>query len=1031
MIGQLLNNRYRITAPLGRGAMGMVYRATDIQTNQEVALKLVAPELTLDHGMLERFRREGESLRQLRHRNIVAFVDMFEFENKHVIVMEFMAGGSLHNLLRQGALPVERARQIALDLCDALTSAHRLNIIHRDLKPENVLMAQDGTPKLTDFGVARLLSEGTRLTGTGAQVGTPYYMSPEAWEGKALDTQADIWSLGVMLFEMLAGEVPFSGDTMAAVMTKVLMSQQPPDLRRLRPEVPPALVKIIQRMLARDKAKRYASMREVALDLERVGLEPNGSRAPAAETARAQGQSLSTVKAPPAPPAATPSKGWRSSLGVALGVAIAAVVILVGLIAAGGVGYWLVSSANRSNQATQTAIAALPIAMPQASATPAPSAAEATATPLAPTDTPHPTASPSAAPQAVEPTSAPQVLSSADPSTLVYLRANDVDTLDPALDFEPSGAQVIQHLYDTLVFFKRESPTEFIPQLALEVPTLSNGGISADGKTYTFQIRKGVVFHDGTPLQPADVAYTFQRALLQGGSASPQWLFYEAFFGTGVGDITQLSGPLGALTDDREALKKVDPAKLKEICQKVTKAIVADASRGTVTFKLAQPWGPFLVTLASPWGSVMSQQWVAEHGGWDGDCATWQNFYAPTSEEINKAGVGQGENGTGPFTLDHWTPGVEIVLTANDAYWRTEPAWPEGPVGAPRLKKIVIKQQADRPTRLEALQNGEADFIWGVVAGDYSALDALVGETCTAEGQCKVIDEGKPLRVYQGLASATRYDVFMNFKINTEGDNAFIGSGKLDGNGIPPDFFSDIHIRRAFNYCFDWNKYADEALNGEAIQSTDLMLPGMIGHEPNGRHYTYDPEKCTEEFKASRWTAADSRSLWEVGFKLSIPYNTNSVVREAVVKILQANIAAVNSKFVVEIIGMPSASYLPGARSGKFPIFVGGWIEDLHDPHDWLIPYLAGIYSARQNLPQTLIDTLKPLVDQGVSETEPVKRAEIYHQLNQKYFDAVPTILLSVPLERHYEQRWVQGYYHNVSLADAPAVTYFYALWKK
>jgi tRNA A-37 threonylcarbamoyl transferase component Bud32 len=269
MLNQTLKDRYTITASLGQGAMGRVYRATDTHLGREVAIKVVAQLLALDAEMLERFRREGEALRQLRHANIVGFVDMFDFEGHQAIVMDFVGGGSLHALIEKGPLSVAKAVRIALELSDALAHAHHIHIIHRDIKPENVLLDQDGTPKLTDFGVARLVSQGVRLTSTGTQIGTPYYMSPEAWEGKTLDAQAYIWSLGVMLYEMLAGEVPFAGDTMVAVMNKVLTAPLP-DLKARRSDAPPALIKIIQRMLARDKAQRYLSMREVAVDLERV-----------------------------------------------------------------------------------------------------------------------------------------------------------------------------------------------------------------------------------------------------------------------------------------------------------------------------------------------------------------------------------------------------------------------------------------------------------------------------------------------------------------------------------------------------------------------------------------------------------------------------------------------------------------------------------------------------------------------------------------------------------------------------------------
>lgn len=298
MIGTTLHNRYLISGRLGKGAMGTVYRATDAQTGKDVAVKLIARELAFDADMLERFKREGEALRQLRHPNIVGFVDAFQYDEQYAIVLEYAPGGSLHELVKKGPMPIERAQRMALELCDALTRAHHLNIVHRDIKPENVMLDSDGTPKLTDFGVARLVSEGNRLTGTGTQIGTPYYMSPEAWEGKPLDAQADIWSLGVVLYEMLSGEVPFGGETLVAVMNKVLTAPLP-DLKTKRPDVPVGLAQIVRRMLTREKDARYRSMREIAADLERGGPATAVAAPPTAPVVSPPTQKVPIEKTPP------------------------------------------------------------------------------------------------------------------------------------------------------------------------------------------------------------------------------------------------------------------------------------------------------------------------------------------------------------------------------------------------------------------------------------------------------------------------------------------------------------------------------------------------------------------------------------------------------------------------------------------------------------------------------------------------------------------------------------------------------------
>ena len=193
------------------------YRRTDQLVRQilryryldpEISPEVITQKLSASHEILERFRREGEALHKLHHENIVSFVEMFPLGQQYAIVMEYVPGGSLHALVGRGPVPFDRAVRIALELSDALARAHHIGIIHRDVKPENVLLTADGNPQLTDFGVARLVSEITRLTETGTQVGTPFYMSPEAWEGSPLDGQADIWSLGVVFYEMLTGELP-------------------------------------------------------------------------------------------------------------------------------------------------------------------------------------------------------------------------------------------------------------------------------------------------------------------------------------------------------------------------------------------------------------------------------------------------------------------------------------------------------------------------------------------------------------------------------------------------------------------------------------------------------------------------------------------------------------------------------------------------------------------------------------------------------------------------------------------------------
>ncbi len=200
--------------------------------------------------------------------------------------------------------------------------------------------------------------------------------------------------------------------------------------------------------------------------------------------------------------------------------------------------------------------------------------------------------------------------------------------------------------------------------------------------------------------------------------------------GVGIYDIAEVVDPSGALDDDKEALAAADPALLKAACEKVTSAIVADDAAGTVTFNLAQAWAPFISTFTGSWGSIQSKAWVVAGGGWDGSCDTWQNFYGKVAEDLNATPLGTTAMGTGPYKLEKWTPQEEIVMVANENYWRTEPIWEGGPSGVPALKKVILKSVEEFSTRLAMLQAGDSDQTVLGSQADWTIMDTLVGEEC-------------------------------------------------------------------------------------------------------------------------------------------------------------------------------------------------------------------------------------------------------------------------------------------------------------
>jgi serine/threonine protein kinase len=262
----MLVGQYEIIEEIGVGGMGVVYRAKD-RSDCLYAIKQLKANITHPE-LLERFQREGEALRELNHPNIVKMLEMLEENGKHYLVLEYIQGGDLNHLIQTQTLSIETILKLAIDIADALTRAHKLKIIHRDLKPANVLLADDGTVRLTDFGVAHI-GNMKQVTETGMAVGTLDYMPPEALDGKEVDTRADIWSFGVMLFEMLSGKRPFTAATVTQTVVNIL-TQELPYLEELRPDAPIALIDLVYRMLGKDRQSRISSIRHVGAALEDI-----------------------------------------------------------------------------------------------------------------------------------------------------------------------------------------------------------------------------------------------------------------------------------------------------------------------------------------------------------------------------------------------------------------------------------------------------------------------------------------------------------------------------------------------------------------------------------------------------------------------------------------------------------------------------------------------------------------------------------------------------------------------------------------
>src|SRR5690348_6679023 len=325
--GTTLNGRYRLEDRIGAGGMSTVYRATDETLQRTVAIKLMNREIATDSDQLERFRREARAVAQLSHPHIVGVIDYGEDDGRPYIVFEYVEGETLKERIRRsGRLPITEAVAYAIEIARALGTAHARHIVHRDVKPQNVLIDEEGTAKVTDFGIARTMTE-EGLTADGRVLGTTDYVSPEQALGHDVGPQSDLYSLGIVLFEMLTGDVPFTGENQVAVAMKHVREELP-DVQMRRPEVSSALASVIDRATAKDLDRRHSDDTELIRDLEDVlSIET-------ARSGQATGEVTSVLRTLPGPARrrlplrARVSPGRLIALLALIGVGVAVVLVL-------------------------------------------------------------------------------------------------------------------------------------------------------------------------------------------------------------------------------------------------------------------------------------------------------------------------------------------------------------------------------------------------------------------------------------------------------------------------------------------------------------------------------------------------------------------------------------------------------------------------------------------------------------------------------------------------------------------------------
>lgn len=571
--------------------------------------------------------------------------------------------------------------------------------------------------------------------------------------------------------------------------------------------------------------------------------------------------------------------------------------------------------------------------------------------------------------------------------TFVIAVTGAPNTLDPACAYDSASGEPMFQIYENLIAYPGEGTDKFEPMLATKVPTLGNKLISADGKTYTFPIRKNVKFHDGSPLTPEDVKYSFMRMILGNFSGGPQWMVIEPLFG--VQSTLEIIGVKGS------DASKLTSEQAKALYDKVDKAI--EISGNNVVFHLANAYAPFMNILShgGSWGAIISKTYVAKNGGWDGKADSWVKYYDLPKEKWT---LFEAANGTGAYKLGKWDRnGLQIILERNDNYWRKKA----------KIKTCIIKQVSDINARKLMLQQGDADAIYVPVASMAQAQDIPDTKLVTHVPQ-----------------NTMQFFMFIQ-NIDTK-SNDLVGSGKLDGKGIPGDFFSDINVRKAFTFAFDHKTYIEQVLRGNSATPTDWM-PNNLPFANKKPMYSFDLKKAEEYFKK-----AFDGQLWDKGFEFTVVYNTGNINRQIASEMVKANLAKINPKFKVNVLGMEFSNLLDARKEGRVPMYAMGWHNDFPDAHNFAMPILhsQGDYVPfnGKNAIELAKKEFDPLIDKGIKEPDAKKRAVIYNEISKKFVDYATCLMTMDGEVIHIYRNWLKGVRFNVMWPGEGY--YFYELSK-
>ncbi len=511
-------------------------------------------------------------------------------------------------------------------------------------------------------------------------------------------------------------------------------------------------------------------------------------------------------------------------------------------------------------------------------------------------------------------------------NTFVYQQSADVPTLDPGGTYDSASSAVVENVYETLLTYKGGSLRELQPLLATEWSS------NAAGTEYTFNLREGVKFHSGNTLSCEDAEYTLRRNLVTNAPESGNWFLSEALLGSGSN-------------------AKTDPGLT---WQRIQDAVKCNGAQ--LVLSLPKPDPALLAKLAYTGQSIVDKKWAAEKGEWDGSEATWKDWIG---KDLQGSALSAEPSGTGAYSLINRDANA-LAFKAFDDYWG----------GKPKIANVIFQKVPEQAARLEAVKQGDADMV-------------ETGGRAPIEQQLR----GQPnIQVIDDLPDTSAFAIFMNEQVQPGG--SALGSGKLDGQGIPADFFSDADVRRGFRAAFDTATYIKDVQQGKG-QARTMPLPDTFpGYDASLPTADFDPQQAAAALKRA-W----SGQVWDKGFTINAVYRAGSVPSQTAMEILKKNIEALNPKFKINLTAKAWSTMLQDFGAGKEVLVLSGWAPDYADADNFLYTYFSsqGFFYSRTHLKDAQLDSW---LNQARATTDQAARNQLYAEVGQRASDQAYYILL-------------------------------------